>query len=62
MQWMGLMVICCGMTVKKRSEMVAVSTRKMKIPSVKMNTQQIVKMERVTLTGKGIWNLMCLMY
>jgi hypothetical protein len=41
---MGLMMICCGMTVKKMG-MLGVSVRKMKA--------LIVKMETVTLIGKG---------
>jgi hypothetical protein len=48
MQWMGLMMICCGMTVK-RMGMLGVSVRKMKALTVKMET--------VTLIGKGIRNL-----
>ena len=44
MQWMGLMVICCGMAVK-RMGMLGVSVRKMKA--------QMVKMEIVTRDGKG---------
>jgi hypothetical protein len=35
MQWMGLMLICCGMTVK-RAGMVGVCVRKMKALTVKM--------------------------
>jgi len=45
--WMGLMVICCGMTMK-RLRMLGVSVRKMTTMTVKME-----KMEKVTLTGKG---------
>jgi hypothetical protein len=41
---MGLMMICCGMTVK-RMEMLGVSVRKMKALTVKIET--------VTLMGKG---------
>jgi hypothetical protein len=37
MQWMGLMMICCGMTVK-RMGMVGVSVREMKTLTVKMET------------------------
>jgi hypothetical protein len=43
MQWMGL-VICFGMAVK-RTGMLGVNVRKMKALTVKMET--------VTLTGKG---------
>jgi hypothetical protein len=42
-QWMGLM-ICCGMSVK-RMGMLALSVRKVKV--------QTVRMERLTLIGKG---------
>jgi hypothetical protein len=41
---MGLMVICCGMAVK-RMGMLGVSVREMKGPTVKMET--------VTLIGTG---------
>jgi len=44
MQWMGLMVICCGMAVK-RMGILGVSARKMKALTVKM--------ERMPLIGKG---------
>jgi hypothetical protein len=44
MQWMGLMMICCGMTVKGMGKL-EVSVRKMKVLTVKMET--------VTLIGKG---------
>jgi len=45
MQWVGLMMmICCGMAVKSMG-MLGVSVRKMKA--------LIVKVETVTLTGKG---------
>jgi len=43
-QWMRLMMICCGMAVK-RMGMLGVCVRKMKALSVKMET--------VTLIGKG---------
>jgi hypothetical protein len=43
MQWMGLM-ICCGMALKEMG-MLGVSVRKRKA--------MIVKMETVTLSGKG---------
>jgi hypothetical protein len=52
-QWMGLMMICCGMAVK-RMGMLGVSLRKMK--------ELTVKMETVTLTGKGRWNWACFVY
>jgi hypothetical protein len=35
MQWMGLMIMCCGMAVK-RMGMLGVSVRKMKALTVKM--------------------------
>jgi hypothetical protein len=44
MQWMGLMMICSGMAVK-RTGMLGVIVRKMKALTVKMET--------VTLIGKG---------
>jgi hypothetical protein len=44
MQWMGLMMVCCGMAVK-RMGMLGVSVRKTKALTVKMET--------VTLIGKG---------
>jgi len=47
MQWMRLMMICCGMAVK-RVGMLGVSVR-----SVKTLT---VKMETVTLIGTGRYN------
>jgi len=43
LQWMRLMLICCGMAVKKVG-MLGVSVMKMKVLTVKMET--------VTLTGK----------
>jgi len=43
-QWIGLMMMCCGMTVK-RMGMLGVSVRKMKALTVKMET--------VTLIGEG---------
>ena len=44
MQWMGLMMTCCGIAVKKVGKS-GVSVRKMKaLP---------VKMEKVILIGKG---------
>jgi len=44
LQWMRLMTICCGMAVKRMRKLGA-SDRKMKAPNVKM--------EAVTLIGKG---------
>jgi hypothetical protein len=44
LQWMGLIMICCGMKVKMMG-MLRVSVRKMKVLTVKMET--------VTLIGKG---------
>jgi hypothetical protein len=44
MQWMRLIMMCCGMAVK-RMGMLGVSVRKMKT--------QTVKVETVTLIGKG---------
>jgi len=44
LQWMRLMLICCGMAAKKVG-MLGVSVMKMKVLTVKMET--------VTLTGKG---------
>ena len=50
----GLMMICCGMAVK-RMGMLRVRMRKKKALTVKM--------ERVTLVGgKGRWNLTCFVY
>jgi hypothetical protein len=46
MQWMGPMMICCRMTVK-RMGMLGVSVR---------------KMETVTLIDKGRYNLTCIVY
>jgi hypothetical protein len=43
MQWMGQMIICCGMALKEMG-MLEVSVRQMKA--------QTVKMETVTLIGK----------
>jgi hypothetical protein len=47
-QWMGLIMTCCGMAVK-RMGVLGVSVRKMKALNVKMET--------VTLIGKGRSNL-----
>ena len=47
LQWMGLKMICCGVAVQ-RIGMLGVSVRKMKVLTVKMET--------VTLIGKGRWN------
>jgi len=44
LQWVGLMMVCCGMAVK-RMRMLGVIVRKMKAP--------IMKMETVTLNDKG---------
>ena len=44
MQWMGLIMVCCGMAVMSR-EMLGVSVRKMKPLTVQIET--------VTLIGKG---------
>jgi len=44
MKWMGLMTIYCGMA-EKRTGMLAVSVKKIKALTVKMET--------VTLIGKG---------
>jgi len=41
LQWMGLMLICCGMAVKKVG-MLGVSVRKMKVLSVKMETVTVI--------------------
>ena len=43
-QWMGLVMICCGVT-EKRVGMLGVSVRKMKALTVRMET--------LTLSGKG---------
>jgi len=48
MQWMRLMVICCGRAVK-RMGILGVSVRKMKAPTLKM--------EMATLMGTGGQNL-----
>jgi hypothetical protein len=52
MEWMGLL-ICCRMAVK-RLGMIKVSVRKMRALPVKMET--------VTLIGKGRWNLTSFVY
>jgi hypothetical protein len=44
MQWMGLMMTCCGMALKEMG-ILGVSVRMMKA--------QTVMMEKVTLIGKG---------
>jgi hypothetical protein len=51
--WMGLVKICCGMTVK-RMGMLGVSVMMMKVLDVKMET--------VTLIGKGRYNLTCFVH
>jgi hypothetical protein len=44
---MGLMMICCGMTVR-RMEMLDVSVRKMKASTVKMQTVTVIgKVDRM---------------
>ena len=53
MQWMGLMMICCGMALKSMG-MLGVSVSKMKALTVKVET--------VTLTGKGAQNVTCFVY
>ena len=53
MQWMGLVVICCGMAVKGMGKL-GVSVRKMKALTLKMET--------VTLIAKGRQNLTCFLY
>jgi hypothetical protein len=50
---MGLMVICCGMAVKRKG-VLGVSVRKMKALNLKMGT--------VILIGKGRENLTCFVY
>ena len=52
-QWMGLMVMCCGMAVK-RMGMLGVSVRKVKALSVKTET--------VTLIGNGRQKLNCFVF
>jgi hypothetical protein len=49
---MGLMMTFCGMTVF-RLRMVATSTRKMKVPSVKTDSLRTMTMGRVALVGEG---------
>jgi len=51
MQWVGLMMIYCRMTVK-RMGMLGVRMRQMQALSVKIQALS-VKMETVTLIGKG---------
>jgi hypothetical protein len=53
MQWMGLMMIYRAMTVNKMG-MLGVSVRKVKALTVKMDT--------VTLIGKGRKNMTCFVY
>ena len=53
MQWMGLMMVCCGMAVK-RVEVLELSVRKMKALAVKMET--------VTVIGKGRQNVTRFVY
>jgi len=52
-QWLSLVMLCYGMAVK-RMGILRVSVRKMKA--------LIVKMEPVTLIGKGRLNLACFVY
>jgi hypothetical protein len=52
MQWMGLLVIHCGMIVK-RMGVLAVSLRKMKALTVNMDMLQTMKMDSMILIGKG---------
>jgi hypothetical protein len=40
-QWMGLMVLCCEMTLK-RMGILGVSVRKMKLLTVKMETSTLI--------------------
>jgi hypothetical protein len=58
MQWMELMMLCDGMTVKMLG-MLAVSVRDMKALTVKVDALQTLKLERWTLISKGSWNLTC---
>jgi hypothetical protein len=53
MQWIGLMIICFGMTVKRIGTLV-VGVRKMKALTVKMET--------VPLTGKSRQHLIYFVY
>jgi len=53
MQWMGLMMLCCGMAVK-RIGMLGVSVREIKVLTVKL--------EMVTLFGKGRYSMTRYMY
>jgi len=52
-QWIRLIVMYCGMAVK-RVGMLVVGVQNMKALTVKM--------EAATLIGKGRYNLMCFMY
>jgi hypothetical protein len=52
-QWMGLMMVCCGMVVK-RLGILGVSVREMKALTVKMET--------VTPTGEGRENVTHFVY
>jgi hypothetical protein len=45
MQWIGLMIICFGMTVK-RIDMLVVGVRKMKALTVKMGTVPLIGKSR----------------
>jgi hypothetical protein len=53
LQWMVLLTVHYAVSVK-RMGMLAVSVRNMKLLTVKMDTLQTMKLERVTLIGKGI--------
>jgi hypothetical protein len=53
--WMGLMMICCGIAVR-RMGMLGVSVREMKTLTVKIET------ETETLLGKSRYNLTCIVY
>jgi len=53
LQWMGLMMVCCRMAVKRVGKL-GVSVRNVKALAVKMET--------VTLIGKDRWNWTCFVY
>lgn len=55
---MDLKLKCCGMTVK-RLVMAAVSVTRKEALTVKTHTLQTTKVQRITLIGKGKWNLKC---
>jgi hypothetical protein len=54
MQWMGLMIICCEVALK-RMGILGVSVRKMKALTVKVETVTLID-------GKDRKNLMCFLY